>query len=253
MLTGCVSGGLPQVCLGREQPGRLKGGLGSCSRPSSSTEEKDSKNTQNIDRVLRKQSKTGEGRSNPAGHAALKDPSYEQLTPRGTSFKKRKAEEHVKALTDAQLLAFERKGHITLGNVLSETEILTSKQAVEKAVQSRCLEALTHRMRVLLPAHQQIALQSRQQGFQHLKAHSRELGFLQHFNLHRYDGNIRELVLHSKLASIAAQLIGTRKLRLYQDCVFLKEPGFSQTNWYVPVKVASLPLTCSLPACRTDP
>ena len=248
MLSECASSGVSQICLGREQraAGRLKVGLGSWGHRCSSITARNSRNAQNIEDVLRKQRKSGGGRSNPAGDAVEKNPSDKELTPHGVSLKERKAEERARVLDDAQLLAFERNGHITLSNVLSKQQILTSKQAVDKAVQSRCLEALRHRMRVLLPAHQQIVLESSQQGVQHLKAHSSELGFLQHFNIHRYDSNIRELVLHSSLASIAAQLLGTRKLRLYQDCVFLKEPGFSQTNWYVPLSCPpTLHLTCS--------
>lgn len=249
MLSGCARRGLSQTCLGREQraAGRLKAGLASRSHGCSSVQAKDSRNTQNIQDVLRKQRKTGQGRSNPAGPDAHKHPSHRQSTSHGTRLSRRNRDERARVLSDAQLLAFERNGHITLTDVLSEKELLASKQAVEEAVHSRCLDALTHRMRVLLPAHQQIAIQSSQQGFQHLKAHSRELGFLQHFNLHRYDSNVRELALHSNLASIAAQLLGTQKLRLYQDCVFLKEPGFSQTNWCVhPNLHSNLQLTCRL-------
>ena len=47
----------------------------------------------------------------------------------------------------------------------------------------------------------------------------------------RYDSVIQDLVLSSSLTGIAAQLLGTQKLRLYQDCLFLKEPGFTQTHW----------------------
>ncbi len=39
-------------------------------------------------------------------------------------------------------------------------------------------------------------------------------------------------MLNSSLVSIAAQLLNSRKLRLYQDCVFLKHPGFSETHWH---------------------
>ena len=48
----------------------------------------------------------------------------------------------------------------------------------------------------------------------------------------RYDTDIRSLALDSSLVSIAAQLLNSRKLRLYQDCVFLKHPGFSETHWH---------------------
>lgn len=40
------------------------------------------------------------------------------------------------------------------------------------------------------------------------------------------------MVLGSNLTNTAAQLLGSCRLRLYQDCIFLKEPGFTQTNWW---------------------
>lgn len=49
---------------------------------------------------------------------------------------------------------------------------------------------------------------------------------------YRYDKDIRSLVLDSSLVSMASQLLNSRKLRLYQDCIFLKHPGFSETHWH---------------------
>ena len=88
-------------------------------------------------------------------------------------------------LSPSQLLEWERKGHLNIRSVLSESQVLKIRQAAEKAIEINCLEALRHRIRVLLPEHQQAEVKSKQQGLQHLRAHSRELGFLQHFNLHR--------------------------------------------------------------------
>lgn len=88
-------------------------------------------------------------------------------------------------LSPSQLLEWERKGHVTTRRALSEAQVLTIRQAAEKAIEKNCLKALRHRIRVLLPGHQQVEVKSKQQGLQHLRAHSRELGFLQHFNLHR--------------------------------------------------------------------
>jgi hypothetical protein len=31
---------------------------------------------------------------------------------------------------------------------------------------------------------------------------------------------------------VAAQLLGVRRVRLYQSCVFIKEPGMGDTNWH---------------------
>lgn len=88
-------------------------------------------------------------------------------------------------LSPSQLLEWERKGHLTIRRALSEAQLLITRQAAEKAIEKSCLEALRHRIRVLLPEHQQAEVKSKQQGLQHLRAHSRELGFLQYFNLHR--------------------------------------------------------------------
>ena len=88
-------------------------------------------------------------------------------------------------LSPSQLLGWERKGHLTIRRALSEAQVLIIREAAERAIEKNCLEALRHRIRVLLPEHQQAEVKSKQQGLQHLRAHSRELGFLQHFNLHR--------------------------------------------------------------------
>ena len=38
--------------------------------------------------------------------------------------------------------------------------------------------------------------------------------------------------MSKRLAAAAAQLLGVKRVRLYQDCVFQKEPGFTETNWH---------------------
>ena len=34
------------------------------------------------------------------------------------------------------------------------------------------------------------------------------------------------------MGATAAQLLGVRRVRLYQSCVFIKEPGMGDTNWH---------------------
>jgi hypothetical protein len=36
----------------------------------------------------------------------------------------------------------------------------------------------------------------------------------------------------ARLGAMAAQLLGVRRVRLYQSCVFIKEPGMGDTNWH---------------------
>lgn len=94
--------------------------------------------------------------------------------------------QHPHKCSDAQLLSFERLGHICTRSLLSRTEVAALSDALLKEVEARHLTALSHRMRVLLPADKQVPVQSREMALQHLRKHSKELGFLQYFNLHRY-------------------------------------------------------------------
>ncbi len=43
-----------------------------------------------------------------------------------------------------------------------------------------------------------------------------------------------------RLGAVAAQLLGEKRVRLYQDCVFLKEPGFTPTNWHSDLPLSPL-------------
>lgn len=150
------------------------------------------------------------------------------------------------------------------------------------------------------------SITSPQQALQLIASHgSSELGFLQFFNLHRSQPAISQLVRDPQLAGTAAQLLGARRVRLYQvrvccccvllffvllcvvfffallcvvflfcrcpclplqpaaavlasrchlllplprplvapppqDCVFLKEPGYAETNWHSDLRMAPL-------------
>ena len=51
---------------------------------------------------------------------------------------------------------------------------------------------------------------------------------------------IRSLVTSRRLASVAAQLLGEKRVRVYQDCIFVKEPGFTPTNWHSDLPISPL-------------
>ena len=89
-------------------------------------------------------------------------------------------------LTTRELLTFERKGYICTRGLLQETEVVSLQSEICRQSDARCLTALQHRVRVLLPAELQLLVTDREQGMRHLRKHSKELGFLQHFNLHRH-------------------------------------------------------------------
>ncbi|HET7815115.1 MAG TPA: phytanoyl-CoA dioxygenase family protein, partial [Candidatus Baltobacteraceae bacterium] len=56
--------------------------------------------------------------------------------------------------------------------------------------------------------------------------------FLQVTNLWRTDERAREFVFGKRLASIAAQLLGVERVRLYHDQALYKEPGGGITPWH---------------------
>ena len=65
--------------------------------------------------------------------------------------------------------------------------------------------------------------------------------FLQTMNLWRHDEGVKQFVYSHRFASIAAQLLGVERVRLYHDQSLFKEPGggftpWHQDGWYWPVR-----------------
>lgn len=56
--------------------------------------------------------------------------------------------------------------------------------------------------------------------------------FLQTMNLWEEDVQVREFTLAKKFASVAAQLMGVERVRLYHDQALFKEPGGGFTPWH---------------------
>lgn len=102
---------------------------------------------------------------------------------------------------------------------------LASKPACRKLTWSfiHTCDQLSCRVRVLCPPEVTKDLDritTPQQALQLIASHgSSDLGFLQFFNLHRTQPAVDLLVRSKQLAGTAAQLLGARKLRLYQVSV----------------------------------
>jgi len=77
------------------------------------------------------------------------------------------------------------------------------------------------------------------------------VAFLQHFNLWRQSEGVRALTHSPRIAKVAASLLGTKRVRLYQDAVFVKRPGDSTTRWHADLHMAPFDtngmVTCWLP------
>lgn len=113
------------------------------------------------------------------------------------------------ALSADQIHLFQKNGSILLREVLHQNEIAVYRQAILNAVQR-----LNQETRPLA------------------ERDTYGKAFLQIMNIWEVDEAIKKLVFSSRLAKIAAQLLGVEKVRLYHDQALFKEPGGGITPWH---------------------
>ena len=123
-------------------------------------------------------------------------------------------------LTTKDLLSFERNGFIRIPSLLSKDEVEDLKGECLMSMEQTKSDALLHA----------------------LNTNGEELAapFLQHFNPWRSNAAIARYSQSSRLASIAAQLLNAKTVRLYQDCIFQKRPGDAPTDWHADLKMTPL-------------
>ncbi|GIL75969.1 hypothetical protein Vretimale_5627 [Volvox reticuliferus] len=144
-------------------------------------------------------------------------------------------------LSDSVLLRFERDGFVVTRRLMPADQLTSLRAACEGEVSARRLESLRHRVRVLCPGVDPAILTSEMEMREALQKHATDdLGFLQFFNLHRTNPAVCRVALGPELAAVASQLLAARRVRVYQDCLFLKEPGFAETNWHSDLRMAPL-------------
>jgi hypothetical protein len=51
---------------------------------------------------------------------------------------------------------------------------------------------------------------------------------------------VAQLVKSPRVAAVAAALLGVERVRLYQDCAFLKNPEDGPTNWHSDLNMVPL-------------
>jgi hypothetical protein len=184
-----------------------------------------------------------------------------------------------RVFTDAALLQWERNGFVTTRGLLPLQLMAQLKAACEVEVAAQRLSSLRHRARVLAGEGRGAELlRTEAECWQVLREKSAEpVGFLQVFNSHRRNASIARVVLGPELAAAAAQLLGARRVRVYQvssylasirrgrallllvgdqgrraaqpswapasdpqDSMFYKEPGMSVTNWHSDLRMTPL-------------
>jgi ectoine hydroxylase-related dioxygenase (phytanoyl-CoA dioxygenase family) len=65
-----------------------------------------------------------------------------------------------------------------------------------------------------------------------------DIPFLQYFNVWREDEVVRSLSTSPELAELASSLMRVRRVRLYQDSLFLKRVGDGCTNYHSDLRMA---------------
>jgi ectoine hydroxylase-related dioxygenase (phytanoyl-CoA dioxygenase family) len=113
------------------------------------------------------------------------------------------------ALTVAQTEAFRRQGFIKLKNVLSPATIAHYGPAITESVKR------------LYQQHKPLS-----------ERNTYQKAFLQVMNIWTKDQTVREFSFSKRLARIAAELMGTRGVRMYHDQSLYKEPGGGITPWH---------------------
>jgi ectoine hydroxylase-related dioxygenase (phytanoyl-CoA dioxygenase family) len=112
-------------------------------------------------------------------------------------------------LTDAERLAFERRGYLKLSGVLDPEQLRPFADEITEQVIRLNTESLPLAERDL---------------------YSR--AFLQVTNLWRHSSLVEKFVRSTDLARLAADLLGVRSVRLYHDQALYKESGGGITPWH---------------------
>jgi ectoine hydroxylase-related dioxygenase (phytanoyl-CoA dioxygenase family) len=142
-----------------------------------------------------------------------------------------------------QLLAFERHGHLTQHGLLPAARVRELGRTVDAVYEARKLDAYRQKVRVLFGEEQLAGVE----GFG-LPALQRlvdglpegSVPFMQTFNMWRSCEAIGTLAASEELAGTAAALLGSKRLRLYQDSLFVKRPLDGPTHWHSDLAMAPL-------------
>ncbi len=112
-------------------------------------------------------------------------------------------------ISDEQVAAYQRDGHILLDDVLPASNIPPYHDAIVRTVAERNTETR--------------ALKDRD---------TYGMAFLQTMNLWEYSDTVKEYVMAKRFARIAARLMGVERVRLYHDQALFKEAGGGITPWH---------------------
>mmetsp|Transcript_33321 Transcript_33321/g.43964 ORF Transcript_33321/g.43964 Transcript_33321/m.43964 type:complete len:396 (-) Transcript_33321:198-1385(-) len=146
-------------------------------------------------------------------------------------------------LSDSELLHFERQGFLITKGLCTEKEIEHIKGHLKEEYSSRELDAYRQKVMVCLGEEAWELCETKEDCQRLLNENlaSDMIPFLQVFNLWR-TGNleIQKFILAKRFAHTAAQLLGVKRVRLYQDSMFVKRPQDGPTLWHSDLNMAPL-------------
>lgn len=117
--------------------------------------------------------------------------------------------DHYKTIPAAQINAFRSNGHTLTTGVLNQEEVAAYRDVIVSAAEKYNTEKR--------------------------KMEDRDTygkAFLQIMNLWRADEQVKQFVLATRFAKIAADLLGVENVRIYHDQALFKEPGGGPTPWH---------------------
>ena len=112
-------------------------------------------------------------------------------------------------LTDDQVAAFRRNGHVHLAGVCSAEEVAAYEPIIAATAHARFAP--------------KAPLAERD---------TAGMAFLQTLNLRQHSEGVKQFVLAPRFARIVADLLGVDALRIYHEQVLFKEPGGGITPWH---------------------
>ena len=162
-------------------------------------------------------------------------------------------------LTDGDRLKFARSGYVRLPKVLEKESLIPNIRAEAMQIfNSNKLTALRHKIRVTFgsqdfqgnPIHID-TLSTEECENLLLSIDQADIPFLQLFNVWKKSKVMSSIGLSPDLAKVAADLLGAKAVRLYQDALFIKRPGDGPTNWHSDLNMAPFDtndfITCWIP------
>ncbi|CAE8686891.1 unnamed protein product, partial [Polarella glacialis] len=134
-----------------------------------------------------------------------------------------------------QVSHFRHCGHVTLRGLLGAEQVLALRQAVQSAKALKELSAKRHALRTALGMSWSEVSKTSTAEVEYLFDEQLRAGrgvssFMQYFNLWRDSDAIRQIAL--SLGPAVSELLGSRRVQLYGDALFVKRPGDNGTDWH---------------------